>query len=255
MSACVPARPGGVQGKNNVITLYTFGPFFGLPDPSPFVMKAEMLLKLSGLPYQTNTKGFPKAPKGKLPYIEEGGVLIADSTHIRLHLEQKHGVDFDKGLSARDRGIAWATDKMLEDHFYWHMIYWRWMNDTNFENGPKGFFKRAPALIRPMIVNAVRKRIRKNLHAHGLGRHAEAENNVTAARAIDALSQILGDNKYVMGATPCGVDATVFAFVAGALCNIFQAPLRSKMESVPNLVAYRDRMMAEYFPAFVAKAA
>ena len=34
-----------------MIKLYTFGNFFGLPDPSPFVMKAEMLLKLAGLPY------------------------------------------------------------------------------------------------------------------------------------------------------------------------------------------------------------
>ncbi len=35
-----------------MITLYSFGPFFGLPDASPFVMKGEMLLKLAGLPYR-----------------------------------------------------------------------------------------------------------------------------------------------------------------------------------------------------------
>ena len=34
-----------------MITLYSFGPMFGLPDASPFVTKAEMLLKLSGLPF------------------------------------------------------------------------------------------------------------------------------------------------------------------------------------------------------------
>ena len=37
-----------------MITLYTFGPAFGLPDPSPFVMKAEVLLKMAGLPYRTD---------------------------------------------------------------------------------------------------------------------------------------------------------------------------------------------------------
>src|SRR5690349_7971307 len=47
-----------------VITLYTFGPFFGLPDPSPFVMKAETLLKIAKLPYRADTGGFSKAPKG-----------------------------------------------------------------------------------------------------------------------------------------------------------------------------------------------
>jgi len=80
-----------------MITLYTFGPYFGLPDPSPFVMKAEMLLKLSNREYQTNTRGFPRAPKGKLPYIEDGGTIIADSTLIRMHLERRHAVDFDRG--------------------------------------------------------------------------------------------------------------------------------------------------------------
>ena len=237
-----------------MIKLYTFGNFFGLPDPSPFVMKAEMLLKLAGLPYETDTRGFRKAPKGKLPYIVDDGTLIADSTLIRLHLEQKYGIDFDRGLSARDRGAAWATDKMLEDHFYWHLIYWRWMNDANFARGPVNFFKRAPAIIRPFVVKAVRKRIRRNLHGHGMGRHSEAENNVMAARAVDAVSQMLGDNRYLMGATPCGADATVFAFVAAASCPLFDSPVRTKVEATPNLVAYVQRMTAEHFPTF-AKAA
>ena len=74
-----------------MITLYTFGPAFGLPDPSPFVMKAQMLLKLAKLEYQANTKGFFRAPKGKLPFIDDNGTIVADSTLIRLHLEQKHG--------------------------------------------------------------------------------------------------------------------------------------------------------------------
>jgi hypothetical protein len=34
-----------------MITLKGFGPAFGLPDPSPFVTKVEMLLKMAGLPY------------------------------------------------------------------------------------------------------------------------------------------------------------------------------------------------------------
>jgi hypothetical protein len=48
-----------------MITFYAFGAAFGLPDASPFVMKAEILLKMSGQPYQVNTKGLFKSPKGK----------------------------------------------------------------------------------------------------------------------------------------------------------------------------------------------
>jgi glutathione S-transferase len=233
-----------------MITLHAFGPYFGLPDPSPFVMKAEMLLKLSGLPYESTTRGFGKAPKGKLPYISDGETVVADSTLIRLYLEQKYQIDFDRALSARDRGVAWSVEKMLEDHMYWIMVYWRWLNEENFARGPRHFFKRAPALIRPLAEKFVLRRIRGTLHQHGIGRHSEAETTAMAARGIDALAQILGDNRYFLGAQTCGADATVFAFVACTLTPVFQSPVRDKMASAANLVAYHDRMMKEFFPTF-----
>jgi glutathione S-transferase len=234
-----------------VITLYTFGPFFGLPDASPFVMKGEMLLKLAGLPYETNNRGFTRAPKGKLPYIDDGGTIVADSTLIRLHIEKKYGFDFDRALSARERGIAWSVEKMLEDHLYWVMVYWRWMHDGNFDKGPRNFFNRAPAVIRPLIVSMVRRKVRANLHAHGIGRHIDAEKNALAERCIDALSQVLGDHKYLMGDELCGADATAFAFISGSMPKVFESPLRDQLERVPNLLAYNRRMMAEFFPSFV----
>ena len=102
-----------------MITLYNFGPAFGLPDPSPFVMKTETLLKISGLPYRTDKTGFRKAPKGKLPYINDDGEIVADSTFIRWHLEKKHKIDFDRGLTPEQRAAAWAFEKMAEDNLYW----------------------------------------------------------------------------------------------------------------------------------------
>lgn len=234
-----------------MITLYSFGPFFGCPDASPFVMKGEMLLKLAGLPYESNTRGFTRAPKGKLPYIRDGESIVADSTLIRLHIEKKYGFDFDRGLTAQQKGVAWSVEKMLEDHLYWVMVYWRWMIDENFERGPKNFFRAAPALIRPLICAIVRRKVRANLHAHGLGRHNDTEKTELAERCIDALSQVLGDNRYLMGNQACGADATAFAFIAGGLPTVFESPVQKKLAATSNLVAYHDRMMAEFFPGFV----
>jgi glutathione S-transferase len=231
-----------------MITLYTFGRYFGLPDASPFVMKAEMLLKIAKLEYATNTKGFLGAPKGKLPYIDDGGTVVADSTLIRLHLERKYSIDFDRGLSARDRGVAWATEKMLEDHLYWVLVYWRWMKDANFERGPANFFKRAPAIIRPWVKKKVRGNVRRTLHGHGISRHSEAEMTLLSNRAFEALAQLIGDGPYLMGREVCGADATAFAFIAGSLCALFESPAHEKARSLPNLAAYRDRMMAEFYP-------
>ncbi len=90
-----------------MITLYTFGPAFGLPDPSPFVTKAEVLLKLARLPYEKKRADVRKAPKGKLPFIkDESGAVVADSTLIRFYLEHNRGIDFDNGLTPAERGTA-----------------------------------------------------------------------------------------------------------------------------------------------------
>jgi glutathione S-transferase len=231
-----------------MITLYSFGPYFDLPDPSPFVMKAEVLLKMAKLPFEIDTRGFNKAPKGKLPYICDDGETIADSSLIRLHIEKKYGFDFDAGLSPSERGIAWAFEKMCEDHLYWAGLHARWMIDENFDKGPRRFFDSAPAVMRPFIIAMVRRQVRRNLWGHGMGRHTLAEMEQLAVRDIDAIADFLGDKPYLMGKAPCGADASLFPFVAHMLCPLFETAIRTRAEQRSNLAAYRDRLMGQYFP-------
>ncbi len=232
-----------------MITLYTFGPAFGLPDPSPFVMKTEVLLKMAGLPYRTEASmaAFRKAPKGKLPYIDDDGTVIADSTFIRWHIERKYGVDFDAGYGARDRATAWAIEKMLEEHLYWTVVFERWLIEENFNRGPRRFFDKAPAPVRPLIAAFAVRGVRRALHGQGIGRHTPDEIATLGIRSCEALAEILGDRPYLLGDTPCGADATVFAFIAGVLCPIFDSKIRETAEKRANLVAYRDRLMARYY--------
>jgi glutathione S-transferase len=231
-----------------MITLYTFGPAFGLPDPSPFVTKAETLLKMAALPYRADTSGFGKAPKGKLPYIDDDGEHIGDSTFIRFHIEKKYGFDFDRGLNAEQRAVAWAFEKLAEDNFYWLLFHSRWMDDGNFEKGPRHFFRKVPAPVRPLVIAMIRRQVRKTLHAQGTGRHTLAEITALATRTIDSIADYLGAKPFFMGTEPAGVDATIFSFVAGALCPVFEAPLRTAAERHDNLKTYVGRMITRYYP-------
>jgi glutathione S-transferase len=231
-----------------MITLYTFGPAFGLPDPSPFVMKAEVLLKMAGLTYATDTKGLRRAPKGKLPYIDDDGERIADSTFIRRHIERKYGIDFDRGLSREERATAWAFEKLAEDHLYWAIVAERWVDDANFAKGPQIFFRKIPAPLRPIVIAMIRRRVRNALHGQGLGRHSKAEIGELTARSIEAFADFLGVKPFFFGREPTGVDATVFAFMAGALCPIFTSAARAAAERHDNLRAYVGRMTARYYP-------
>lgn len=231
-----------------MITLYTFGPAFGLPDMSPFVMKGEMLLKLAGLDYRTDTHGFNKAPKGKLPYIVDDDEVIADSTFIRWHLEKKYGIDFDAGLDAAEVATAWAFEKMFEDHAYWSVLHARWMDDENFDRGPRTYFQQLPMPLRLIVPRAARRALKTQIKGHGMGRHTDEEIVALGTRSLDAAAGFLGDKPFMMGDGPTGLDATAYSFLAGALCPTFETPLRQAVERHDNLKAYIGRMTDRYYP-------
>ena len=113
--------------------------------------------------------------------------MVADSTLIRFYLEQKYQIDFDRALSAHDRGVAWSVEKMLEDHMYWIMVYWRWLKEENFARGPRQFLQaragadpatggevRAQANPRHVASSRHRASLRSRNHCHGGARHRRA---------------------------------------------------------------------------------
>ena len=135
---------------------------------------------------------------------------------------------------------------MLEEHLYWLIVYTRWEVDENFDKGPRLFFDKAPGLIRPVIVWMVRRQIHKNLQGQGLGRHTEAELEILARKDFAAASALLGEKTYLLGETPCGYDASFFAFLGSALCPTFDHPITNTAREFPNLEAYCERMREKY---------
>jgi len=234
-----------------MIKFFGFGPAFGLPDPSPFVIKSEVQLKMAGVPYTFERAAPPAAPKGKIPYIQVGAHRLGDSTFIRSHIEKYHGFDFDKGLCTVERSLAWSMERMLEDHLYFAIVHMRWMDDENWQKGPIHFFDGAPE----GVAEASRQRVREMLHGQGIGRHSVEEVAELGDRSLGALSAFLGDKPYLMGDAACGADATAFAFTAATLTPFFSGELRKRAERHANLVAYRDRMMAQYYPDFANRLA
>jgi len=238
-----------MRGWNAMITLYTFGPYFGLPDASPFVTKAMLLLKFAGLSYSEDRGGYFKAPKGKLPYINDDGAIVADSTFIRFHIDKKYGVDFDAGLSPEQRAVAWAVEKMCDEHLYFALMEIRWRNDANFAKGPAQFFVGIPTPIRPLVRQSIRRKTMKTLDMQGLGRHSPDDVATLACRDVDALATLLGNKPFLMGDKPCAADATMAAFIIGLLVPDFETRVRTAIQGHANLVAYSRRILDRYFPS------
>jgi glutathione S-transferase len=233
-----------------MISLYGFGAGFGLPEISPFVTKTEVQLKMAGLSYRKERAMPPASPKGQLPFIDDEGQSVADSTFIRAHIERRYGFDFDAGLDLQQRAQAWAFERMIEHHLYRALVGARWVDHENFARGPTHFFDGAPEHLRDKLREDAQFRVAENYLLSGLGRHAPDDDTDLAVRSLFALSVQLADKLYLMGDKPCGADATAFGALAGILTPFFSSKLRERAEQFANLTAYVDRMMLAYYPNF-----
>ena len=115
----VRGLPGRPTSRSEVATSRNSGagaPAPPLPDASPFVHKLENHLRLAGLAYDKRPGDARKAPRGKLPYIEDEGVLVADTSFIIEHLKQRHGDRLDAALSAAPVAAFQFRVKGLDQH-------------------------------------------------------------------------------------------------------------------------------------------
>jgi len=228
-----------------VITLWQFAPSLGVPNASPFCMKVETWLRLAGLEYQARHVLLPlRAPLGKLPYVEDGGRKICDSSRIIAELSRTHGVDLDAALDRRARATAYICARMVEEHLYWALVYTRWIHPLHWPVMREASFGKLPSGLRTVVANFARRKITRDARGHGLALHDADEVYRRAAADIDALATLLGAQDYMMGAQASNLDATAYAFLANCWEVPIDSPLKQSVQSHQNLVAYCHRMQA-----------
>lgn len=231
-----------------MIKLIQFPRMLGLPNPSPFCIKVEVLLKMAGLAYECEFVANPgKGPKGKLPAIVDDGQALGDSELIRWHLERKYGADFDKGLSAADRAVGHAFARMAEERTYWVLVYSRWIEEANWPLFRDTLFAGMPGFLRAVLGPQIRKRVRNMLRAQGLGLHSRDEIYAMGTKDIDALATQLGTKPFLLGTEPTSVDAAVWPYILGTLVPPLESPLKQAIQKHANLVEYSERMRARFF--------
>ncbi len=233
-----------------MIKLYQYHPAFGLPNASPFCMKVETYLRMAGLPYEC-PRGADhfKSPKGKLPYIDDGGKVVADSTFIIDYLKATYGDKLDARLSPAERALGVVIQRTFEESLYWPVVYSRWIDDAGFAKVDEAFFAHLKFPLRQIIPIFARRGLRGQLHGQGTGRHGRDEIHAIGCRDISALSELLGDRHFFLGGEPSSIDATGYAFLANLLWAPIDMPMRAHAAKLPNLEAYCQRMKARYFSA------
>lgn len=228
-----------------MLTLITFSPNLGVSSPSPFAVKADALLAMSGLEYQKEFGDVRKAPKGKFPVLRDGEKLISDTAHIQAYLENQKGLDFDSGLSDEQRALATAFRRLVEHHLYFINVHFRWFEHADAVRD--AFFSEVPSLMRGFIFRMVQKQVKKTGHLQGLGRHSRDELISFAREDIAAIAAQLGKRKYFVADVPTSIDASLY----GALHNLIDCeldtPLKAECMKYDNLISYCARFKSEVF--------
>lgn len=232
-----------------MITLHSFGPKFGIEDPSSFVLKVATYMRMVGIEYQSksDTNNLQVAPKGKLPFIYDNNKLIADSYFIIEHLKAAYGDPLDEWLSDQQKASSHLLAKSLDENLYWCVVYSRWMSDDVWPLLKQAFFAQLPFPIKFVIPNIARKSVQKNLVGHGLGRHSAEEVKQIAVHSLQSLSDLLADNEYFFGDRVCAFDATAYAHLAQMILVDIDHELNQEAKKFTNLVAYCHRIDQQYF--------
>ncbi len=231
-----------------MIKLYQFPPAFGLPNASPFCLKLETYLRMVGLPYETVPMMDPrKAPKGKVPYIEDGAATVADTSFIIAYLKEKYGDKLAAGLGPEQQAISLAMQRLIEEHLYWANVYSRFIDEANWPISNKAFFSTFPVPLRFIVPAVFRGQIRKQLAGHGLGRHSRDEVYRLGCDDLSALSAFLGTKPYFMGERPSELDASAYGLLAQVLWTPTAPVLKAHAEKLPNLGQFCERMKKTFY--------
>ncbi len=232
-----------------MITLHQFARTWDIPNLSHFCAKIETYLRMAQLPYQIVETLPLKAPRGKLPYIEDNGKKIADSRLIIHYLKSTYGDSLDAHLSPEEIATAKAFQRLLEEHLYWVTMFTRWgYTEQNWQVNKQAIFDVLPPVVRDMAAWVYRHRINSQIRGHGIGRHTPEEVFELGKEDIDALANFLGDKAYFMGDKPTSLDASAFGILVNTVCCPIESPAKDCALTKGNITDYCTRMLVEFFP-------
>jgi glutathione S-transferase len=221
----------------SMLTLYSYPDLFGVADNNPFGLKVYAFLKLCGLPFcHKHILDASKAPRGQLPYIVDGELLIGDSDSIVSHLISRSNLQIDGRLTSSQHDSDLLIRRMLDD-LYWVMSYSRW-KDGRFYPLFRNAILQTHRSITAEALDKAREYNLQRYHYQGVGRY---EPDAVYRRGIEnlrVLANLVPASGFLFGEHPSSIDASIYGFVANIYFYEIDTPLKRFVVSQPRLVRH-----------------
>lgn len=238
------------------LRLVTFPPAWGLPTCGPFGLKLELCLRLLGVPYERVYElDIGKGPKRKSPWVIDGDVQMGDTELILAHIEKSRGISLERDIDVGIRARAHVLRQSLEEHFHQIFEYELLVDDGGFAVFGAALAQLVPLEVLQQIGPSIRAHFTAHLFERGITRHARADIDAKGRADVDALVQILGDQRWFFGDRPTRADAAAFGLLALPIKSGLPGATSTYIRAQPTLVRFIDRTLAEYFPEFVPSSA
>jgi len=221
-----------MQNTDEAIRIYTFPPGYGLPTTGPFSLKLAMALRMAGVPYEMCTGDLTKSPKRKIPWIEIGGMAMADTALIVQWLAETRGIDLERGLTSIQRAHGLALRVLLEEQ--WHQVF-------EFE------LILHPAGAGARLGSAMQEHFRQHLYERGMLRHTPEEITAFGKADLDAVAAWLDGRAWAVADQPTLTDCSVWGLLAPSIYSSFATPCMSYARGLAPIVAFVDRVRARFF--------
>jgi len=240
------------EWKSDMVYLCQFPCSPKMRTISPFALKLETWLRLTGIQY-TNvyTTTFSKSTK-MIPFIELNGQEYADTSVIIEKFKQMFQVDPDEVLTTEQRALGHTIKRMAECHTIKYAFYWRYgtMMPIFFEQALNQWEKTRTVTFFKKLQPTISK---VRAYFNGISRLSRSEQVEQCRQDFEVLSVFLGEKDYFLGTEhPTTIDCAMFGILVQFLClpNVDMCPdlENSINNSYKNLRHFMQRMKDKLWP-------
>lgn len=229
-----------------MIKLHQFKPFWGLPNASPFYMKAETYLRYRNIYFETIACNPRESPSKQIPFITideaDESKTITDSEKIICYFESLQDDPMDAGLTASQKATAYLVRSKVEEELYWQITYMRWVDPEGWKVFLPDLNKHMQGLKGKVLPWIIRQVLLRQMSRRGMTPNNTQASYAPGIRLLGVLSDLLGKKEYFLGKNIRTVDMSVYAFLANIIDQPYPNIIQNHARGLDNLVAYCERI-------------